>query len=107
MKTKDQIKPSYAPVYAGALYPDLARIFLDSGYALAIHGSLQRDVDLVAIPWIEKPESIENILKEIVSKFAIKTIDEPENKQHGRIAYTLSIGFGDCAIDLSFMPIIK
>jgi len=37
MKTPDQIKPTYGPVYAAAMYPDLAAIFQRHGYALARH----------------------------------------------------------------------
>lgn len=37
--------------------------------------------------------------------FPIKPlIGEPQVKNHGRVAYTLSCGFGSCVIDLSFMP---
>lgn len=53
-KTIDQIKPNYAPVYAAALYPEFAKIFQRHGYALAVHGSLARDFDIIGIPWAEK-----------------------------------------------------
>lgn len=95
----------YAPVYA-AMYPDLAEIFKSCGYALAIHGSLQRDFDLIAIPWVENPQKQKNVLELVEKEFDINIVGEPEEKLHGRVAYTLSIGFGECAIDLSFMPIM-
>ncbi len=95
--------PSYAPVYAAALYPDLAQLFRKHGYALAVHGSLQRDFDLVAIPWTETPSTPEDILREIISKFAIRIIGTETHKLHGRKAWSISIGHGDCALDLSFM----
>lgn len=97
-------KPSYAPVYA-ALYPELAEIFRKHGYALAIHGSLQRDFDLIAIPWTENPSEAKTIIDEITTTFDINLIGEGTKKLHGRTAWTISIGFGNCAIDLSFMPI--
>lgn len=28
-------------------------------------------------------------------------------KLHGRRAWTISVGFGHCALDLSFMPVVK
>src|SRR5688572_18648598 len=99
-----QLKPNYAPIYAAALYPDLAAIFQKHGYALAAHGSLARDFDLIAVPWIEKPSEVKDILNEVTKTFHIKIIGKPETKYHDRLVYTLSIGFGRCAIDLSFMP---
>lgn len=97
--------PSYSPVYAAALYPELAVVFRDHGYALAVHGSLQRDFDLVAIPWIELPSPPSDVVKQVTTDWAIVQLGEPTAKLHGRTAYTLSIGHGQCSIDLSFMPL--
>jgi hypothetical protein len=108
MKTADQIKPNYAPVYCAALYPDLCKIFQSLGYALAVHGSLARDFDIIAIPWTKDASDPEDVFKAIhEARFIVKVIGEPEKKLHDRIAYTISIGFGECACDLSFMPIVK
>lgn len=107
MKTADQIKPNYAPIYAAALYPELAKIFIKHGWALAVHGSLARDMDLIAVPWSEAVDDPETVIDEICSHFDIRVIDAPERvgiKNHGRIAYTISVGHGECALDLSFMP---
>ncbi len=103
MKTPEQIKPNYAPVYA-ALYPELARIFQRHGYALAIHGSMARDFDVIAVPWREILSLPEDIIKEITEIFVIRQIGEPETKQYGRKVYLLSIGHGGCMVDLSFFP---
>ena len=95
---------NYAPVYC-ALYPQLAEITRKHGYALAIHGSLGRDMDLICVPWVETPSIPEVVIKEIVTKFALKEVGGPPSlKEHGRMAHTLSVAFGECFIDLSFMP---
>lgn len=99
--------PSYAPVYAAALYPELAVVFREHGYALAAHGSLRRDFDLVAIPWVKLPSEPEVVVQQITTDWAIKQIGEPTTTLHGRRIWTLSIGHGSCSIDLSFMPILK
>lgn len=104
MKTAEQIKPNHGPVYAAALYPDLCKIFQKHGYALAVHGSLARDFDVIAIPWVETPSSPDDIIAEVLKTFAADIIGEPGIKPHGRIAHTLSLGFGYCSMDLSFMP---
>lgn len=104
MKTADQVKPSYAPLYAAACYPILAKIFVTHGYALAVHGSLGRDLDLIAVPWVDKPSDIPTVIAAVHAECAVRIIGDPEQKPHGRIAYTLSVGFGECAVDLSFIP---
>lgn len=107
MKTAQEVKPNYAPVYAAALYPQLARIFVDNGYALAVHGSLARDFDLIAVPWVASPSRPSKVLKEITTTFWIRVIGKPTKKKHGRVAHTISVGHGNCAIDLSFLPVKK
>lgn len=102
-KKPDQIKPNYAAVYAVALYPALCPIFHRHGYALAAHGSLARDFDLIAVPWADEVSDHQTVLRDILSGFAIRLIGAGEDKPHGRVAYTISIGHGECAIDLSFM----
>ena len=99
------MKPAnYAPVYC-ALYPELAVIARRHGYAMAIHGTLGRDMDLICIPWVDAPSDPQSVVDEITSTFAIKTIGGPPTKKpHGREAWTISVGHGRCAIDLSFMP---
>ena len=104
MKTRSEVKPNYAPLYAGALYPDLAKVFVKHGYALAVHGSLARDIDLIAVPWDKNVSSIEDVIQAVNETFAVKIIGEPEVKNYGRLAYTLVLGFGECSIDLSFLP---
>lgn len=45
--------PSTRPVMYHALLPKLIFTARGLGYCLAIHGSMQRDLDIVAIPWTE------------------------------------------------------
>lgn len=92
-----------APVYA-AIYSELAEITRKHGYALAIHGSLIRDFDVIAIPWIEFPNDPDVVIKEITETFDIKVVGECAEKFHGRKCYSISIGFGECQLDFSFMP---
>ncbi len=97
------MKPAnFAPAYC-AMYPKLAELARAHGYALAIHGTMGRDFDLVAIPWRDDPTSPRTLVDSITKKFAVNLIGDAEQRRHGRIAYTLSIGFGECAIDLSFV----
>lgn len=104
MKEAAEVTPNYGAVYAAALYPDLARIFIDNGYALAVHGSLARDFDLIAVPWVGTPSEPQTVIEAIVKTFAVRVIGEPTPREHNRLVFALSVGFGNCTIDLSFMP---
>lgn len=99
------MKPAnFAPVYA-CLYPKLAEIARMHGYALAAHGSMARDFDLVCIPWIENPREPQAVVDAITEAFSIRQLGDPEVKLHNRLVYTIIVEFGECFIDLSFMPI--
>ena len=96
--------PTNGPIYA-ALYAELATLFRSCGYALAIHGSLARDFDLVAIPWAKTITSREEVLQKMTSEFALKITKGPTEMNHGRLAYSVNISHGTCYIDLSFVLI--
>lgn len=79
------------------------------GYAVTVHGSVKRDIDLVAIAWTDQAAPPEELLKAVTG--AIGGIlgnclahHGPTAKPHGRIAYTLIhpgfIGY----VDLSIIP---
>lgn len=93
-----------APIYIG-LYKELAEIARKHGYAMAVHGSLARDMDLICIPWIDDADEPQVVVDAITREFAFKETDEPPSvREHGRLVYTLLVSFGDCFIDLSFTP---
>lgn len=95
-----------APIYCG-MYPGLAEITRKHGYALAVHGSLARDFDLICIPWTENPSEPVDVVNDITEAFSIETVGVPDVTHHGRERWTIVISFGECFIDLSFMPIVK
>jgi len=95
---------NFAPAYC-SLYPEFAEIARKHGYALAIHGSLERDMDLVAIPWTDSASDPQAIVDAIVSEFSITQANGWTTREHGRLVTTLVFAFGDCFIDLSFMPV--
>lgn len=101
------MKPAnFAPVYC-ALYPELAEIARKHGYAMAIHGTMARDFDLIYIPWVDKPSTPEAVVEEITTTFATTDITNPGYKPHGRLAYSVCFGFCEFFADLSFMPVIE
>lgn len=111
MKDKSEIKiepkDSKATFYC-VLYPSFRKAAIECGYSLAIHGSMARDMDLIAVAWTEDAKPIEDLVKAINDAIG-GTVWEQHNltsrkeMPHGRICYTLSI-MGDWFIDLSIIP---
>jgi hypothetical protein len=103
------VKPANnAPIYA-CVYAGLAEIARAHGYALAIHGSLARDFDVIAIPWTEAAADPWDVVQAILAKYSLRLVEESEGvahamKPHGRMVYTLVFKFGDVFLDLGFMP---
>lgn len=93
-----------APIYAACLYPELAEMCRTKGWALAVHGSLARDFDLVCVPWHPNPVEPKRVVEAITHYYAFKEVGEPEVRLHGRLVYTIALKFGECFLDLSFMP---
>lgn len=102
------------------LIPALREVAESLGYALAVHGSLSRDIDLIACPWTS--EAVEpRVLAEAIQKKAIEingfafplhNEDEEYNragcpgaKPHGRLTWVYHLGGGPY-IDLSVMPLL-
>jgi len=97
------------PLGYAFLYDCLVIYARRMGYALAIHGSLKRDLDLVACPWTDDAVSAEE-LAEMMREAVEGRFDEtperplPERKPHGRLAWSILVGADGCYIDLSVMP---
>jgi hypothetical protein len=82
------------------------------GYAIAVHGSLKRDIDLVAIAWTEQArpvaELVDGVRGAIVGVLGNCLImGDGTAKPHRRVAFTLiHPGFAG-EIDLSVVPPLK
>lgn len=95
-------EPSFSPIYAASLYPELATVFQSHGYALAVHGSLQADLDLIAVPWAESVSTPEVVLSELLATWDFRLIGSMTPKFHGRLCQTIALS-GLSYIDLSFV----
>lgn len=102
------------PVY-GVMDPDYARFLSKArctakmdGYALAVHGSFSRDLDVIAVPWVEKPKEAEAFVRHIAMRTGMLIHHPMVLREHGRMVWTLH--FDDFAdprfVDFSVMPII-
>ena len=105
------------PALYAVMYPELVRIARAHGYALAIHGSMTRDFDLIAVPWTDQAGEPFPMVEEM--KYAVRGVylhhevdhivkdGKAEDKPHGRRAWSIHLTEKGCDgpyIDLSVMP---
>lgn len=87
---------------------DFRAICRENGYALAEHGTKQRDIDLIAAPWTPKAIACGDLLKRLGTVEGVTYQADPSGKPHGRVAATyLRTPFTDREahyIDLSVCP---
>ena len=98
----------------GIIDPDYARVFTQAravawteGYAIMMHGSFTRDLDLLAVPWTDRACEAEHLVRRIEAATKLTVISgKPSVKPHGRLAWTLVFPkFEDPRfVDLSVMP---
>ena len=123
-----------APVFA-CLYPGLCDTARELGYALAIHGTVTSDLDLIAVPWTNEAVSAIELRDALMNHIAAVSYEdllrrdsphlteeqistlitrqegtnprgEATQKPHGRLAWNLYLYYGT-KVDLSVLPRIQ
>jgi hypothetical protein len=102
----DRNMNNYTPAgFYSFIYHHLTKIAHEHGYALALHGSMTRDLDLVAVPWVEdakEPTALVRAIREAVCGTIINEWNfedcavkrdfskrNPSIKPHGRLSWTI------------------
>jgi len=83
-------KPSLYAVY----FHELKEIAEKYGYNLVIHGSLNRDLDLIAIPWQEEIKPHTEMIVEFAKQMGGTLMSESglySITNHGRMQYVLNL----------------
>lgn len=100
------------------MVPHIATIARQHGYAIGLHGSMARDLDLIAVPWTEAAAPAEVLVEAIrdcvdgsirndppiEGNRYDQTTENPGDKPHGRRAWTIHFSGRRFYIDLSVMP---
>lgn len=110
--------------YARALLPALREAAEQMGYALTVHGSMERDIDVVAVPWADHAIDAEHVADRFFSicRAVCGPVQwnggwedgcgreppsgagpNPTRKPHGRLAWSIMFGGGPY-LDLSVTP---
>lgn len=81
-------KPSLYAVY---FYP-LKEIAFKYGFNLVIHGSLNRDMDLIAIPWAnECMNNHKDMVQEMIELLGVTYAHGPTQMPQGRLNYIINL----------------
>lgn len=124
MKPVDDLHAERTRRHFAQLIEPLREVARTYGYALAVHGSLRRDIDLIAVPWIAdaaEPSVLAEAIRakaEEIAGFAYHKDKEgstfpeyfdggcPGLKPHGRLTWAFWLQ-GGSYIDLSVMPLLQ
>lgn len=107
-KPKRNIEPLRALIYA-KLLPVLIELARSMGYALAVHGSMATDLDLVAVPWTDDAVGADDLaaaVKAVARGYEHPDIPNRAERSHGRLVWSFYFDH-DCRgayIDLSITP---
>ncbi len=109
---------SNATAYA-LILPALMKAGREVGYAVAVHGSMARDLDLIAVPWTAEAVNAERLLMHLMASvdgrlrnggrkegenWVRVSASEPATLPHGRLAWAIHIGHEGLYLDVSVMP---
>jgi hypothetical protein len=100
------------------MIPHIAMVARGLGYAIGVHGSMNRDLDLIAVPWTDSaaPEEVlVEAVRDAVGGFIRNDPPTEENeyysetrnpaaKPHGRRAWMIHFAGHRFYIDLSVTP---
>lgn len=88
-------------------FPSLQEAAREHGYALAIHGSLGRDFDLIAVAWTAEASDPATLVEAMcAANQLLVTVPDDGTKPHGRMGFTLravaGVPYG--WVDLAVIP---
>jgi hypothetical protein len=98
--------------------PEIRIVAREHGYAIGLHGSAVRDIDLIAAPWTEDASDTETLVEAIIdacnrtSPWHLAFLNDHDGngiknaKPHGRRCWSIHLG-GGVYVDLSVMPLLK
>jgi hypothetical protein len=96
------MKPVYVkPALYCMFYEHLKQIAQEYGYNLVVNGSMNRDLDLIAIPWVDNPKSEQDMIKDFQKYLTGRIITGTDGLVHyttlpgNRHSYVIDLNRGD------------
>jgi hypothetical protein len=91
MKKPTYVKPSLYAHY----FINLKEVAYKYGYNLVLHGSMNRDLDLIAIPWQKELGKVEDMIKEFAEEVGGWVMKQTEDDRkcfpHGRESWVINL----------------
>ncbi len=104
MKDRKSVTTNGRAAFYAAMWDDFRQAAMNKGWALALHGSLASDMDIMAMPWVETachPLEMVMELKKCFSKPKEIQLTETDMVNNRRV-YTLSI-WSDFYLDINII----
>lgn len=103
MKSRELVVTNGRAAFYACMWDDLRNAAMNCGWALGLHGSLSKDMDIMAMPWCDGAITDEEMINELRLCFAGNEIkvyisDMPNNRR----VFTLSI-WGDFYLDINII----
>ena len=96
MKSRKHVVTNGRAAFYACLWEDFRNAALDCGWALGLHGSLNKDMDIMAMPWVENAKPVEKLIEAIencLTKPDEKVFETEitNSKPNNRVVYTVHI----------------
>jgi len=105
-KDRECVTTNGKAVFYAAMWEDLKNAALDKGWALGLHGSLNSDMDIMAMPWVENASDIHGLIDALrgcfTEPYSIGLNFDDKSKPNNRVVITLSI-WSDFYLDINII----
>lgn len=108
-KSREAVTCNGRAAFYACMWDDFRQAAMDCGWALGLHGSLNSDMDIMAMPWIENAMTADEMISHMISSCFGESVwakephfkkGQPGDKPNGRIVYTIPI-FADFYLDIN------
>lgn len=111
MKSRESVITNGRAVFYASMWGDLRSMALDCGWALALHGSLNSDMDIMAMAWTDDADDVMVMLNKLHDCFTTpegfkREIKRYDQKPNNRVVYTINI-FADFYLDINVIEYKK
>jgi hypothetical protein len=110
-KNRESVTTNGRAAFYACMWNDFRQAAMDCGWALALHGSLNSDMDIMAMPWTVNAKSSEYMIEHLIKEcFFDNEITKQchsvtrNKKPNNRVVYTIPI-FGDFYLDINIIEL--